>query len=53
MAEIAVKAILSVADLERRDVDFELIKVTGKTGGNLEDTCLINGILIDKDFSHP
>ena len=27
MAEIAVKAILSVADLERRDVDFELIKV--------------------------
>ena len=27
MAKIAVEAILSVADLERRDVDFELIKV--------------------------
>ena len=27
MAEIAVDAILCVADLERRDVDFELIKV--------------------------
>ena len=27
MAEIAVNAILSVADMERKDVDFELIKV--------------------------
>jgi T-complex protein 1 subunit epsilon len=27
-AEIAVQAVLAVADLERRDVDFELIKVT-------------------------
>eukprot|EP01015_Nassula_variabilis_P033526 TRINITY_DN8076_c0_g1_i3.p1 TRINITY_DN8076_c0_g1~~TRINITY_DN8076_c0_g1_i3.p1 ORF type:complete len:562 (-),score=192.41 TRINITY_DN8076_c0_g1_i3:161-1846(-) len=53
LAEIAVKAILSVADLQRRDVNFELIKVNGKTGGNVEDTTLINGILIDKDFSHP
>lgn len=27
MAEISVKAVLSVADLERRDVNFDLIKV--------------------------
>ena len=27
MAEIAVDAVLSVADFERKDVDFELIKV--------------------------
>ena len=27
MAEIAVEAVLSVADFERKDVDFELIKV--------------------------
>lgn len=27
MAEIAVKAVLSVADLEQKDVNFELIKV--------------------------
>ena len=26
-ADIAVQAVLAVADLERRDVDFELIKV--------------------------
>lgn len=30
MAEIAVDAVLSVADLEQRDVNFELIKVEGK-----------------------
>ena len=53
LAEIAVKAVLSVADLERRDVNFDLIKVNGKTGGSLEDTTLVNGIIIDKDISHP
>src|ERR1700759_1480686 len=37
-AQIAVDAVLSVADLERKDVDFELIKVDGKVGGSLEDT---------------
>lgn len=53
MAEIAVKAVLSVADLDRKDVNFDLIKVNGKTGGSLESTMLINGIIIDKDISHP
>ncbi|MBZ3888936.1 T-complex protein 1 subunit epsilon [Sciurus carolinensis] len=53
MAEIAVDAVLTVADMERRDVDFELIKVEGKVGGRLEDTKLIKGVIVDKDFSHP
>ena len=53
MSEIAVDAILSVADLDRKDVDFELIKVEGKVGGKLEDTTLVKGVVIDKDFSHP
>ena len=53
LAEIAVKAVLAVADLERKDVNFDLIKVQGKTGGGLEDAQLIHGILIDKEFSHP
>ncbi len=52
-AQIAVDAVLSVADLERKDVDFELIKVDGKVGGSLEDSLLIKGVLVDKDFSHP
>jgi len=53
MAEIAVKAVLAVADLESRDVNFELIKVEGKVGGRLEDTTLVKGVVIDKTMSHP
>uniref|UniRef100_A0A8B9JIG4 T-complex protein 1 subunit epsilon n=1 Tax=Astyanax mexicanus TaxID=7994 RepID=A0A8B9JIG4_ASTMX len=53
MAEIAVNAILTVADMERKDVDFELIKMEGKVGGKLEDTQLIKGVIVDKEFSHP
>ena len=52
-AQIAVDAVLAVADLERRDVPFDLIKVDGKVGGSLADTKLIRGVLIDKDMSHP
>ncbi len=52
-ANIAVDAVLSVADLDRKDVDFELIKVDGKVGGSLEDSLLVKGVIIDKDFSHP
>lgn len=51
-AKIAVDAVLSVADIERKDVDFELIKVDGKVGGSLEDTILVKGVIIDKDMSH-
>lgn len=53
MAEISVNAVLSVADLDRHDVNFDMIRVEGKPGGSLNDTELVNGIVIDKDFSHP
>ncbi|KAL2332714.1 hypothetical protein Fmac_013927 [Flemingia macrophylla] len=53
LAEIAVKAVLAVADLERKDVNLDLIKVEGKVGGKLEDTELIYGIVVEKDMSHP
>merc|ERR1712216_799238 len=53
MAEICVKAVMAVADLERKDVNLELIKVEGKVGGKLEDTQLVRGIVLDKDISHP
>lgn len=52
-AKIAVDAVLQVADISRKDVNFELIKVQTKTGGCLEDTKMINGILMEKDMSHP
>lgn len=48
-----MNAILTVADMERKDVDFELIKMEGKVGGKLEDTQLIKGVVVDKEFSHP
>mmetsp|Transcript_25956 Transcript_25956/g.42856 ORF Transcript_25956/g.42856 Transcript_25956/m.42856 type:complete len:544 (+) Transcript_25956:100-1731(+) len=53
MAEIAVNAVLGVADLDRKDVNFDMIRLEGKPGGSLEDTELVNGIVIDKDISHP
>ncbi|GJR10270.1 TCP-1/cpn60 chaperonin family protein [Tanacetum coccineum] len=53
LAEIAVKGVMAVTDLERRDVNLDLIKVEGKVGGKLEDTKLIYGIVVDKDTSHP
>ncbi len=53
MAEIAVNAVVSVADMDRRDVNFDLIKMEGKAGGKMEDTELIKGIVLDKDWSHP
>lgn len=42
-----------MADLDRKDVDFELIKVDAKVGGSLEDTVLVKGVVLDKDMSHP
>jgi T-complex protein 1 subunit epsilon len=53
MAQIAVDAVLAVADLERKDVNFDLIKLEGKVGGKLEDTRLVRGIILDKPVSHP
>jgi T-complex protein 1 subunit epsilon len=29
------------------------VQVEGKVGGAMEDTRLVEGIVIDKDFSHP
>jgi len=53
MAKISVDAVLAVADLDRCDVNFDLIKMEGKVGGSIGDTTLIRGVLVDKDFSHP
>merc|ERR1711988_1719622 len=52
MAEIAVNAVLAVADFETRDVNFELIKVEAKVGGKMEDSMLVKGVIVDKEFSH-
>lgn len=53
LAEVAVEAILSVVDWERRDVNFELIRMEVKEGGRLEDTFLVHGVVLGKEMSHP
>ena len=53
MARIAVNSVLAVADFSRKDVNFDMIKMEGKPGGQLGETELIKGIVVDKDFSHP
>lgn len=53
LAEMCVDAVLDVADIPRRDVNLDLIKLEGKSGGRLEDSSLVQGILLDKEFSHP
>jgi T-complex protein 1 subunit epsilon len=53
MARIAVDAVLSVANLDRKDVNFDLIQYQVKVGGRLEDTALIRGIVLDKPLAHP
>lgn len=41
------------SDLEKKDVNFELIKIEGKVGGRMEDTMLVKGVVLDKTMSHP
>jgi T-complex protein 1 subunit epsilon len=53
IAQICVEAVMAVADIARKDVNLDLIKVDGKVGGTLADTCLVRGIVLDKDISHP
>ena len=53
IADISVKAILAVADFERKDVNLDYIKLEGKSGGQMEDSQLVYGIVLDKDMSHP
>lgn len=50
---MAVEAVLKIADLKNNFIDLERIKMDGKTGGSLEDTMLVNGVVLDQQFSHP
>jgi len=55
LSDLVVKAVKSVA--EKVDgqwkVDIDDVKVEKKQGGSLEDTQLINGIVLDKEVVHP
>lgn len=53
-AGIAVKAVKQVADHDGKNVsvDSDYIKIEKKQGGDLVDTELINGIVVDKERVH-
>ena len=51
LAGIVVKAVQRVR--EDGEVDRDLIKIEKKAGGGIEDTQLVNGIVIDKERVHP
>ncbi|MBN3037396.1 MAG: TCP-1/cpn60 chaperonin family protein [Candidatus Diapherotrites archaeon] len=53
-AEIVVKAVKEVSDESdgKITIDTDYIKVEKKQGGDLFDTTLINGVLIDKERVH-
>ena len=54
LSKIIVDAILSIATKKGDDysVDLENIKVEKKTGGSIDDTQVIKGIVLDKEIVH-
>ncbi len=55
LADIAVNSVLNVADKENNSfaVDKNNIKIEKKTGERIEQSELINGIILDKEKVHP
>ena len=54
LAEMVVKAVLSVAEKnnEKYTVDIDDIKVEKKSGGSINDSAIIQGIVLDKEIVH-
>ncbi len=55
LADIAVKSVLQVAQErgEKTLVDFDDIQLVKKQGGSIDDTRLIQGVIVDKERVHP
>ncbi|XP_047074102.1 T-complex protein 1 subunit epsilon-like isoform X2 [Lolium rigidum] len=51
LANVAVEAVLEVADTEKKEVRLELIQVKGRIG-RTQSVELVHGIVIDKHISH-
>jgi thermosome len=52
LAKLVVKAVMMIVD-EDGTVDTENIKVEKKVGGSIEDSQIIEGMIIDKERVHP
>jgi thermosome len=55
MAQVSVDAVRKVAEKVGKKwvVDMDNIQVVKKTGGSMEDTLMIDGIIVDKEPVHP
>jgi thermosome len=55
LADLSVNAVASIAEKEggKWYVDMDNIQVVKKTGGSMDDTQFIQGIIIDKEPVHP
>jgi thermosome len=55
LATIAVKSVMQVAQErgEKTVVDFDDIQLVKKQGGSVDDTQLIQGVIVDKERVHP
>ena len=55
LSKLVVKAVKSVVEIEggKKVVDIDNIKIDKKVGGSIEDSELIEGMVIDKERVHP
>jgi thermosome len=55
LADLSVKAITAVAEQTNKkwNVDMDNIQLVKKTGGSIDDTQFIQGIIVDKEPVHP
>ena len=54
LSKLVVDAILKIAEKngDKHSVDLDNLKVEKKAGGSIDDTSLINGIVLDKEIVH-
>ena len=55
LADLCVKAIQQISDTENSElkIDLDNIKIEKKTGAGIEDSELVQGIILDKERAHP
>jgi len=54
LSKLVVDAILKIVEVDgdKHSVDLDNLKVEKKAGGSIDDTSLINGIVLDKEIVH-
>ena len=54
LSKLVVDAVLKIVEIDgdKHSVDLDNLKVEKKSGGSIDDTALINGIVLDKEIVH-